>query len=281
MIHTVKHLCYIIKIRPAVLEEILRDIDQYYWQKMEIKLKKDGTPRLDAFGNPKQRVLYPSKGLLKIIQKRILIRVLKKIDLPDYAYGAVKGRDNIKNAARHLGKKHIFSTDLKDFFPSISHHQVFRMYCQYGFSPSVASILTKLTTYKGVVPQGIPTSATIANLVFVPTGNKIDHFAKLNGLVFTSFIDDLNISSPVDFKHFIDPMIKIIQNDGYKVAFGKTKYRTKNPEVTGVEVKNNSLALTPAYKKKLSDCSISENRRIAREFYANRILNYRNNKNKK
>ncbi len=56
------------------------------------------------------------------------------------------------------------------------------MYLLYKFSPTVARVLTQLTTYKGRIPQGAPTSPMIANLVFVKTGKKLEEFAKENNL---------------------------------------------------------------------------------------------------
>jgi hypothetical protein len=52
------------------------------------------------------------------------------------------------------------------------------MFCDYKFSPEVARILTQLTTYKGRLPQGSPTSSTNANLVFVKTGKNLDLFVR-------------------------------------------------------------------------------------------------------
>ena len=44
------------------------------------------------------------------------------------------------------------------------------MFLREGCTPAIARILTKLTTHKYQVPQGIPTSTLIANLVFKPIG---------------------------------------------------------------------------------------------------------------
>src|SRR5690606_10788268 len=103
--------------------------------------------------------------------KRIQKNILLKIDLPNYAFGAVKGKDNVDNAKQHQGKKYKFTTDLKDFFPSITNKAVNEMFVSQGFSHKVSGLLTKLTTYKGKIPQGAPTSSTLANLVFIKTGD--------------------------------------------------------------------------------------------------------------
>ena len=173
------------------------------------------------------RIINPPKDELKTIQKRINKYLVDNIDLPIYAFGGIKGRDNILNARMHKGQKYIFQTDLRDFFPSVSNKKVYEMFVRNGFSPDVASLLTKLTTYKGHLPQGAPTSTTIANLVFAPTGFAIQEIADREALRFTTFVDDVTISSQIDFKHVVPEILEIIASNGFKVHKGKTSYRTQ------------------------------------------------------
>ena len=70
MINTFKHLCYVIKSSHEDLELITKNIDKYYYEKVEIKIYKDGTPKLDRDGKPKKRILNPSVKKLKHLQKR-------------------------------------------------------------------------------------------------------------------------------------------------------------------------------------------------------------------
>ncbi len=272
MINTIKNLCFILKVEESEIRSIISNIDKSYYEKIEPKFNKDGTPKLNKKGEQKKRILHPSINRLKQIQKRIQRNILLTLELPDYAYGAVKGKDNIKNAKKHQGKKYIFTTDLKDFFPSIRHPQVFEMFRLYNFSPTVSRILTQLTTYKGKLPQGAPTSPTMANLVFVKTGAKLQEFAALHEITFTSFVDDLTFSAPIDFKEKVADIISAIQTDGYKISHSKTNYKTKNPTVTGIIVKNNNLALTNTFKIKLSEVSDkTEEQKKGLTLYADRV----------
>ena len=49
-----------------------------------------------------------------------------------------------------------------------------------NMSPDVGRILTKLTTYKYEVPQGIPTSTHIANLVALPIDQRLIEICDAN-----------------------------------------------------------------------------------------------------
>jgi RNA-directed DNA polymerase len=274
MVKTLSHLCYLLKVKESELNIIIGNIDKFYYEKIELKTEKDCTPKLDKHGIQKKRIIHPSINRLKVIQKRIQTNILILLKLPVYAFGAVKKKDNILNARAHQGKKFIFTTDLKDFFPSIRHGKVFEMFCLFEFSPTVARILTQLTTYKGKVPQGAPTSATIANLVFVKTGKKLNEFAQTLGITFTSFIDDLTFSAPADFKDNVQFIIDTIQNDGFRISHKKTNYKTKNPVVTGIVVKNNNLDLTDTFQIKLQNIEGKTPEQIAGLMgYADRVRN--------
>lgn len=113
MINTPKHLAYTLKVDIKEIYAIIENIDRYYTEVIKLKKDKEGNPILDKKGTPKSRTLNPSHNRLKVIQKRIQKNILIQLQLPDYAYGAVKGRDNVDNANVHKGKKYHFTTDLE------------------------------------------------------------------------------------------------------------------------------------------------------------------------
>lgn len=274
MIKTKRHLLYVLKVSEHEFDTILDNIDQYYYEEVQLKFNKDGTPKLDKNGVQKQRVLNPSTKRLKVIQKRIKKNVLTKLPLPDYAYGGVTGRDNITNAKKHQGKKYKFGTDIKDFFPSITHKKVFEMFIAFDFSPTVSRYLTKLTTHKGRLPQGAPTSSALANLVFIKIGRKLECFAFENDLTFTSFVDDLTFSSSQNFKPQVDEIVQLIESDVYKINHRKTYFKSKRPLITGVIANNNGLALPQDYMAKLGDTKGKTKDQIrGLATYANRVKN--------
>jgi RNA-directed DNA polymerase len=243
-----------LKVDYSEIQTIILQIESFYREKIVIKLDKHGNPKLDKNGDPKKRIINPSIKRLKVIQKRIQKNILLQIELPSYAFGAVKGKDNVSNAKQHQGKKYKFTTDLKDFFPSITNKAVYEMFVNQGFSPQVSSILTKLTTHKGNIPQGAPTSSTLANLVFMKTGDILSKFANENNLTFTSFVDDMTFSSPIDFKSKVPEILEIITND-YKISHKKTNY-SRNPNITGLHPMNNHLKLPESFMEKLKSNDI-------------------------
>lgn len=253
MIRTLKHLTYTLKTELATINDILADVDSYYISWSKVKTDKDtGLPLTDADGNQRTRQLNSTKIELKRIQKRILALLMSHVEIPTYAFGGVPKKDNIKNAKYHQGNKYIFTTDLRSFFPSISHNSVFEVYCNNGYSPTVARILTKLTTYKYQLPQGVPTSTLLALLAFKPTGDKLYDYALQHNLKFSIFVDDITISSKVDFKHLVPDILDIIVSAGYKISHNKTHYSTKNPIITGIKCQNNRIKLPQSTYKRIS-----------------------------
>jgi len=250
MVKSLKHLSFLLKIREKDLHDLLDNIEEYYYEKVTKKTNADGSIKLKN-GVPDIRVINPSINRLKTIQKRLAKIVLSKIEIPSYAYGGIKGKDNIKNANAHKGKKFNFTTDLAAFFPSVNNRQVYDMFVSFGFSADVANRLVRLTTYKGKLPQGAPTSSIIANLVFIKTGNKLQDLAVKNKLTFTTFVDDITFSSSASFKDDTKEIIEIINRDGYRISHKKTHFKSGNKIVTGVGVGQNGLSQTEVLKNKI------------------------------
>lgn len=239
------------------VNSIVEHIDDFYSEFLRFKTDKLGNkrrnkPKYAQFGVYWSRTINPPKDELKEIQKRINGYLVEHVSMPEYAYGGIKHKDNIRNARYHKGQKFVFQTDLKDFFPFITHKMVYEMFLNNGFSPDVSSLLTKLTTYKGHLPQGAPTSTTIANLVFVPTGIELQAIAEREGLRFTTFVDDVTMSSQSDFKHIVPEIVQTITSHGFKISQGKTTYKSGITEVTGVRMLNNSMTVTKKFKNALS-----------------------------
>ncbi|MFM2292798.1 MAG: hypothetical protein RIS29_2611 [Bacteroidota bacterium] len=252
MITNTKYLCHILKADLNSLQDIIENIEEYYitWEKDKIDKTTNQAIIID---NKKQtRPINSTKKELKLIQKRIFKFLINHTTIPTYAFGGVSKKDNVINAKTHQGNKYIFTTDLKSFFPSISHSKVFNLYLELGCTPTVSKILTQLTTYKYQLPQGVPTSTILANLIFKSTGDKIQNYCAENNIKFTTFVDDITLSSKIDFKDKLPEIIRIITEDGYRISHKKTFYKTKNPVITGVICQNNRLKLDNSFHKRLS-----------------------------
>jgi len=235
------------------LEVILQDIDSYYTYKEILKIGQNGNPRFDENGNQLRRILHPSIGKLKSIQKQLQFKFFNKITFPNYVQGGIKKRSNVTNAKLHKGKKFKFLTDIKMFFPSISHKRVYKILTHRGFSPSVAHKLTKLTTFKGIVPQGAPTSTSIANIAFHPIDIKLKAYCDNHNITYSRFVDDLTFSSQKDFKQHIQYLLEVVVDSNFRISQKKTFYKCSVFSITGVDVGVNVFAPSKKIRDKIKN----------------------------
>lgn len=104
MIKSKRHLLYILRIDSDRLNYILTHIDEFYYSFEKVKMDKlHGRPKRDANGEVQKRQINSSKGDLKSIQTRIYKFLLTNIELPDFFFDGVKGKNNILNARYHQG----------------------------------------------------------------------------------------------------------------------------------------------------------------------------------
>lgn len=273
MIRSKKHLSSILNNSWDHLCELTNKIDKYYYKKEEIKKDKLGNPKLDKKGKLRIRVIYPSKGELKAIQDKINKRIFRYVEMSASAYGGIKGKDNVYNSRKHLGKKYKFVTDLKDCFPSINSGLVYLSLIKNGFSPDVASMITKLTTYKNQVPQGARTSSYVCNIVMQSLDKRLLELCIANNITYTRYIDDLTFSSQTDFKYLTSQILEIIKSESFKLSHDKTGYVIGSTMITGNRVSNNRLDISDELKEKLSNPDKYTEKQIRGQHqYANRVL---------
>lgn len=114
---------------------------------------------------------------------------------PGPFHGCVKGRSPHTNAKQHLNKPCVVSLDPANFFPSVTNAMVYQVWRDvFKFGPPVASLLTKLTTHQGHLPQGASTSGFLANLVLLSAGAELVAIAFAKDCAVTFYVDHISIS---------------------------------------------------------------------------------------
>jgi retron-type reverse transcriptase len=183
--------------------------------RVKIKQDKKGKPR---------RFEVPNRELMEI-QRRI-VRLLSRYPVSPIAHGAVKGRSARTNAEEHLGKPLLVTVDIRKCFPSAKHTEIFAMFRRdFGFGDAVASLLTRLTTFKGHLPQGGATSPALANSLLTELVDRpLIALAKEHGVVYSRYIDDFAFSGD-------DPRSMIHEAAKRLSALGLRIYRKKKLKI--------------------------------------------------
>lgn len=187
-IHGIRSLALALGESEALLRRIAQKADRMY--RYVPQLKKNGEPRHT----------WDAHEPLKTVQRKIVDRILSRVEYPSYLHGGIKDknapRSIFSNAAVHAGAKHIVLQDIADFYPSISVQHVYRIFRGvFGFGHEVAVLLASLTTLAGNVPQGASTSSYLANLVFWDIEPAIVEKLSKQGYRYSRFADDITIST--------------------------------------------------------------------------------------
>lgn len=227
------------------IKVILSNKEEYYYHFSKLKQT--------IAGEKKYRHFNPSKSELKDLHNRIHTRIFGNITLPKHVQGCVRGRGNITNAKLHKGKLFKFHTDLRSYFDYVTNAQVYQALSDLGYSQKVSHYLTKITTHKGHLTQGPPTSPFLANIAALRMDKQILQLCKENGITYSRFVDDLCFSSQMDFKHLVPDIIRIINEAGYLIGYRKTKYKKGSLEITGCDIRNNILRPTVRQMEKYVD----------------------------
>ena len=170
---------------------------------------------------------------MRVVQFKILKRILEKFETPDYIYAFEKGRSIPNMAQTHVGKKIVLSFDLKDFFTSIKQYHLVQIFQALGFSQPPALTLSELCTYKSFVPQGALTSPKLSNIVTAMTfGPHVKAYCEAKGYDLTIYADDLTISTNQDLdgqegrdtvKSLCESIKSFVTQYGFRVNGAKTK----------------------------------------------------------
>ncbi len=202
--------CEILGVTRDEIDEVILNKSSYYYS-YPIRKK-----------NGKKRYIDAPIGKLKIWQNLIIKKVLYRFGPHSIAYGFAKKRNPIKAAEKHVGADILIALDIKNFFNSITKERVIELLHflhrskpiwkqeeagKAGFiSTSMLpdkkkkldqSIddLAELLTYKGIVPQGAPTSPALSNLFMLRPDKALSEEAKKLKATVTRYADDIVFST--------------------------------------------------------------------------------------
>ena len=178
-------------------------------------------PFLKSKPGRKARLIDNPKGHLKAVQRRIRDRILVSRPLPEWMHGCVKGRSPLTNAMVHQHRSRMAQVDVKGFFPSVTNAMVYKLFRQMGMGQGLARLLTRLTTRRGHLPQGAPTSDRLANMHLAIAAERLETIAKAHGLTLSAYVDDLVLSG-IGSHNAIGPVIKALKEEvGLSVSHKK------------------------------------------------------------
>src|SRR5262249_32356894 len=149
------------------------------------------------------------------------------------------GKSTADHVWVHAGAEVIVVADIQDFFPNTRAERVEAWWLERVDSDT-ARLFTLLTTDRGGLPQGAPTSPGLSNFVNRDLDERLAQRAASAGARYTRYCDDLAFSWPVGSgpRAGFEPAVRTTLHE-----FGYTLHPTKGwqvydrlaePEITGV-----------------------------------------------
>jgi RNA-directed DNA polymerase len=241
---------------------------QYAW----LSKRRAGTARL----------LETPKPRLKAIQKRILRGILNHIPAHGAAHGFIRGRSVRTYVEPHVGQAMVLRLDLRDFFPSVRTGRIVAIFRTAGYPEPVAVRLAKLCSNRASddiwdtfphygpvwdrwrheqlyrqphLPQGAPTSPSLANLACFRLDCRLSGLARRFDARYTRYADDLLFSGPRSFATRSDSLLTyataIAMEEGFEVHLRKTRRMPhwQRQQATGIVINQRPNVARDAYDR--------------------------------
>jgi RNA-directed DNA polymerase len=209
------------------------------------------------------RLVEAPKARLRAIQRRILREILDPVPIHRAAHGFRRGLSCRTFVESHVGRDVVLRMDLRNFFPDIPSPRVHALFSTLGYPDSVARCLAALCTNRvpmsfarrgasswteaktlGVphLPQGAPTSPSVANLCALHLDFRLDALSRAIGGQYTRYADDLAISGGEALRRswprVSSAISAIALEEGFAINHRKTRamHRGRRQMLTGIVV---------------------------------------------
>lgn len=175
---------------------------------------------------------------LKEIQRWVLANILDRVEIHPFAKGFVAGRSIRDNARFHQRQPLVLTVDIEDFFGHVTFHRILKIFSGLGYPSRVATLLAKLCTLDGSLPQGAPTSPALSNLVSALIDKRLSGYARSCRIRYTRYADDLTFSGMFHPGRVIAVVRKVLADNGFRLNERKTRLMQSHErqETTGIVV---------------------------------------------
>ena len=193
------------------------------------KPKKDGGRR---------EIVEPDANL-KRIQRELVASYFKAEQLHPAAIAYRRDKSIAHHVWPHARAEWLITADVADFFPSTREDRI-EDWWRERVDAGLARLLTILTTYRGGLPQGAPTSPGLSNFVNRELDERLTRRADGAGARYTRYCDDMvfswprGLGPPSDFEYGVRATLHefgyiLHPNKGWRLH-----RRRDEPEITGV-----------------------------------------------
>lgn len=202
------------------------------------------------------RTLYIPNDRLMEVQRNILqdLYKIKELRPTSFAHGFVPYRSTLTGALIHYRNAGIIiGMDIYHFFDKFPPEAVRPKLLEAGILPSTVDRIMKVCTYKGMLPQGAPTSPYMTNIGMIDVDCMLSAYLKDRGFTYSRYADDISAAQADPeqnsgfhemkrYTRIIKGVELILSNLGLELNRKKTHVAFKNGvisrRVTGIVIRN-------------------------------------------
>jgi len=232
-------LSFLFGVSNRLIYSMSSSSEQYY-RVYKVSKRGGGTRQIEA-----------PRRYLKLIQRWIHFYILRTHELPSTVTGFVRGKNIFSNAEPHLPSKNLMVLDIKNFFPSVEWKEVVKIFKSFGFPIKASRLLAGLCTFESRLPQGAPTSPTLANLAFLPIDRALQDLAEEWDCIYTRYADDIAFSGDLPFhRKDMREVSKIVRQWGFHINHKKSRIIGSGGRQILAGLVVNTSGLPPHYKRR-------------------------------
>ena len=236
-----EHLASLMGVTRLVLYSAINDTHAFY-RSFDVPKRRGGTRRIDA----------PLPSLL-LMQRWIDEEILKFQCIHSAAQAYTFRKSHISHANAHVDAVACLKIDLKDFFSSFSSRRITAYFKFLGYTPTLSSQMSALTTLDGKMPQGAATSPSLSNILCLSLDRRLSAYAECYRLVYTRYSDDICISGASFSKDLINNIYAIIHSEGFQLNRDKCVLMTERGRriITGISIGSGVAKPPKAFRRRL------------------------------
>jgi retron-type reverse transcriptase len=239
--------------------QTITDLSKYF--QLNKKLISDLAENEDLRKVHLAKIRKPNKKFREVVivesmAYKLLLKTLAKYLNQEYTplkgvTGYIKNRGIVDNAKSHLHKKIIVKFDIEDFFYSIHAADIEKVYRDLGATEEISKILSKISTFRGILYPGLNTSPILSNILLKELDKEYNNIARNNNCDYTRYADDITFSGNETI-----PTMELLESvlNKYNFRINKDKVKImkmgRHQVVTGLSVFDKTMPRIPREKKR-------------------------------
>jgi RNA-directed DNA polymerase len=179
--------------------------------------------------------------------------IFAKLNLHNNVYSYRENHTILQMLTNHKNDKYFFTTDIKNFFGSITKNMIKDCLITDIKNLPIEHILN-IITVDGTLPAGFVTSPSISNVILFKFDDEITKYCNSNNVTYSRYSDDLVFSSDDrldDINNIVQKILSKYYNNSFILNNNKSKYldKTKLLKILGLVITPEGHITVPKKEK--------------------------------